>query len=166
MWAGEWGRASSESDLGCCVIILRDKHRFRVLKSIIQSNKTSSISSYRTFRPPPFNCFLLVDSPLVFSSSNFLFCLHYSLIRFESTSNSIAAASLPVLMANSTALNFKATSKDLWHSLLAMLALSEFSTGGSRRTRGDLLYHTQVYSAFNWTPGVYFSNLCLDPAFI
>ena len=119
--------ASLHSDLARSAIILRDTRRFLPLKSIIQSNNTSSMSSYRAFRPPPFNRFLFVDCPLFFCSRSFSLCLHDSLIRFGSTSNSLAAASLLLLSANSTALNLKPKSKDLCLSLAMLRRVSGVS---------------------------------------
>ena len=50
-------------------IILHDAPRFLPLKSIIQSSKTSFMSSYRAFHPSPFNRFLFVDCPVFFGQA-------------------------------------------------------------------------------------------------
>ena len=72
-----------------------------------------------TFCPPPFNCFLL-DHPLFFCSSSFSFCLHYSLMHFGSTSNSLATACLVLFSEKWIALNLKARANYWCHSFFAM----------------------------------------------
>jgi len=90
-------------------IILRKTCRFFLRISVIYENKTSSISSFFAFLPPPVKRFLL-DFFAFVNSVNSFFCLHHSLILLWFTLNSLAAASLHFFLATSTAFSLKTAS--------------------------------------------------------
>ena len=133
--------------LAGCLIILCDTCRFRVLKSIIQSNKTLSIS--RALCPPSLNRFLLVDRPPFLSGTlSSVYTILWSALSPHWTS-----LQLPPSHFWQWIQRLSAMSKDLCCTLL--LAMTSWWP------HGDSFSHAQVYPAFIWTPA-FITYICVS----